>query len=96
MEVMWVQTVLHELQILWPKSARQWCDNMGAKYLASNPIFHGCMKHVEIDYHFIRVAQKLLEVRFISMDDQLAYGFTKPLPHGRLLQFQRNLNLIKL
>jgi hypothetical protein len=79
MEVMWVQTVLHELQILWPKSARQWC-----------------MKHVEIDYHFIRVAQKLLEVRFISMDDQLAYGFTKPLPHGRLLQFQRNLNLIKL
>jgi hypothetical protein len=97
-EVMWVQAVLRELSIPCPRSARLWCDNMGAKYLASNPIFHGRMKHVEIDYHFVRdrVLQKLLEVRFISTADQVADGFTKPLPHGRLLEFQRNLNLIKL
>jgi hypothetical protein len=63
-EVMWVQTILHELQILCPKSGRLWCDNMDAKYLASNPIFHGRMIHVEVYYHFIRdrVAKKLLEV----------------------------------
>jgi hypothetical protein len=68
---------------------------MGAKYLALNPIFHGRMKHVEIDYHFVcdRVLQKLLEVRFISTDDQVADGLTKPLPHGRLLEFQCNLKL---
>jgi hypothetical protein len=54
------------------------------------------MKHVEIDYHFVRdrVVQKLLEVRFISTEDQLANGFTKPLPQQRLIEFQRNLNLI--
>jgi hypothetical protein len=71
---------------------------MGAKYLASNLIFHGRMKHVEVDYHFVRdrVLCKLLEVRFISMEDQVADGFTKPLPQGRLLEFQRNLNLTKL
>jgi hypothetical protein len=28
---------------------------MGAKYLASNPIFHGRMKHVETDYHFSEI-----------------------------------------
>jgi hypothetical protein len=33
-EVMWVQTVLDELGIRTPRSARLWCDNMGAKYLA--------------------------------------------------------------
>jgi hypothetical protein len=71
---------------------------MGAKYLASNPIFHGRMKHVEVDYHFVRdrVLCKLIEARFISMEDQVADGFTKPLPQGRLLEFQRNLNLTKL
>jgi hypothetical protein len=97
-EVMWVQTVLMELGVPCPRNARLWCDNMGAKYLASNPIFHGRMKHVEVDYHFVRdrVLKKLLEIRFISSDDQVADGFTKALPQGRLLEFQRNLNLIKL
>jgi hypothetical protein len=40
-EVMWVQTILQELCIPCSRYARLWCDNMGAKYLSSNPIFHG-------------------------------------------------------
>jgi hypothetical protein len=96
-EVMWVQTVLNELHVSCPRSARLWCDNMGAKYLASNPIFHGRMKHVEVDYHFVRdrVSKRLLDIRFISTEDQVANGFTKALSQGWLLEFQRNLNFIK-
>jgi hypothetical protein len=58
---------------------------MGAKYLASNPIFHGRIKHIEVDYHFVRdrVTKKLLDVRFISTDDQVADGFTKVLLQRR-------------
>jgi hypothetical protein len=94
-EVIWVQSVLHELCVPCPRSARLWCDNMGAKYLASHPIFHGRMKHVEIDYHFVRdlVIRTMLNVRFISMEDQVADGFTKPLTQKRLLEFHNNLNL---
>jgi hypothetical protein len=88
-EVMWVQAVLPELCIPCPRSARLWCDNMRAKYLASNPIFHRRMKHVEIDCHFVRdrALKKFLEVHFIATIDQLADGFTKTLPQGRLLEF---------
>jgi hypothetical protein len=69
-EIMWIQAIHQELHIPCPSSARLWCDDLGAKYLASNPIFHGRMKHVEIDYHFVRDrVVKLLDVRFIGMDD---------------------------
>jgi hypothetical protein len=54
---------------------------MGAKYLASNPIFHGRIKH--IDFVRDRVTKKLLDVRFISTDDQVADGFTKVLLQRR-------------
>jgi hypothetical protein len=53
-EIMWVHSILRDLGIPSPKAAKLWCDNMGARYLASNPIFHGRMKHVEVDFHFIR------------------------------------------
>jgi hypothetical protein len=71
---------------------------MRAKYLVSNPIFHGRMKHIEFYYHFVRdhVIKKLLDIRFISMDDQVANEFTKALLQRKLLEFQHNLNLIKL
>jgi hypothetical protein len=56
------------------------------------------VKHVEVDYHFARdhVVKKLLDVRFISTDDQVADGFTKALPQQRLIDFQNNLNLMKV
>jgi hypothetical protein len=72
-----------------------WCDNLGATYLSANPIFHARTKHVEIDYHFVieRVAEKLLDVKFISTKDQVADGFTKALAVKDLDEFKRNLNL---
>jgi hypothetical protein len=96
-KLMWVQVVLQELKIPHSRSARLWCDNIGATYLASNPIFHGRIKHVEVDYHFVRdrVIKKLLDVRFISTDEQVADGFTKALPQRRLIEFQNNLNLVR-
>ena len=97
-EVMWIQTLLDELNIACPRTARLWCDNMGAKYLSSNPVFHARTKHIEVDYHFIRdrVLQKRLDVQFISTNDQVADGFTKPLTQQKLEEFKCNLNLGRL
>jgi histone deacetylase 1/2 len=94
-EMLWVQKLLTELGIPHPAKARLWCDNLGATYLSANPIFHARTKHIEIDFHFVRerVAQKLLEIRFIHTGDQVADGFTKALPVFKLSQFRHNLNL---
>ena len=97
-EIMWVQTLLQELGVRAPTSARLWCDNIGATYLSANPVFHARTKHIEVDFHFVRerVAQGLLQIRFVSTDDQVADGFTKALPVRQLEVFRNNLNLQKV
>jgi hypothetical protein len=75
-----------------------WCDNLGATYMTANPRFHGRTKQIKVDFHFVheRVAQQLLDVRFISSADQVADGFTKSIPASKLDIFCCNLNLVKL
>jgi hypothetical protein len=94
-ELTWIQTLLHELGVLSPNKPILYCDNIGATYLTSNPIYHACTKHIEIDYHFVRdmVAKKLLEVCFTSGKDQLADILTKPLVAARFIMFRSNLNV---
>lgn len=93
---MWIQKLLDELGVKHPIAACLWCDNLGAKYLSANPVFHAITKHIEIDFHFVReqVSRKLLDIRFINTNDQLADGFTKALPVRQLNEFRRNLNLV--
>ena len=94
-EIMWIQTLFFELGIKAPKVAKLWCDNIGAKYLSQNPVFHARTKHIEVDYHFVRerVAERLLEVEYVASQDQVADGFTKPLTVRNLEMFKNNLNL---
>jgi histone deacetylase 1/2 len=95
-EAMWVESVLKELGVPRQRTAILWCDNLGATYLTANPVFHARTKHIEIDFHFVRerVASGDLDVRFISMNDQLADVFTKPATRQMLDRFQSNLNLV--
>jgi hypothetical protein len=97
-ELMWVQSLLRELKVPHPPTAKIWCDNISATYSVEYPMFHGRMKHVEIDFHFIRerVVGKLLDVKLISTDDQVADGFTKSQTEKKLISFRNNLNLCKL
>jgi hypothetical protein len=76
-----IQTLLDKLGVSYPPAAALWCDNLGATYLPANPIFHAHTEHKQVDYHFVLewVARKQLAIRFISIEDQVADGFTKTL-----------------
>jgi hypothetical protein len=94
-EVIWVQSLLRELRVRPTQVPVLWCDNLEATYLSANPVFHARAKHIEIDFHFVRerVLKKQLEVRFIPSKDQVADGFTKPLPVRSFTEFRHNLNM---
>ncbi|KAJ4760135.1 hypothetical protein LUZ62_070510 [Rhynchospora pubera] len=84
-ELLWVRYLLQELRVMSSTPPTIWCDNIGATFLASNPIFHARTKHIEIDYHFCRerIINKEIQVRFISSSDQIADVLTKPLAISR-------------
>ncbi|XP_019197088.1 PREDICTED: uncharacterized protein LOC109190944 [Ipomoea nil] len=95
-EVTWVVSLLRELGLHDSQPSSIWCDNLGATYLCTNPVFHARTKHVEIDYHFVRdkVATGEFIVNYVSTKDQLVDVFTKPLPGPRFTALRFKLNVI--
>ena len=66
-EVAWLLSLFKEPELKHQGPAVIWCDNVGAKQLSANPVFHSRTKHIEVDVHYIRsmIEQGLVEVRFI-------------------------------
>uniref|UniRef100_A0A2N9EJB6 Reverse transcriptase Ty1/copia-type domain-containing protein n=2 Tax=Fagus sylvatica TaxID=28930 RepID=A0A2N9EJB6_FAGSY len=97
-EIKWLQSLFQEIDLVMSTPPLLWCDNIGATYLSSNPVFHARTKHIEIDFHFIRdmVAAKQLNVRFISSTDQLADVLTKPISSSRFALPRTKLNVLSI
>ena len=72
-----------------------YCDNIRATQLCSNPVFHSRMKHVAIDFHFIRdqVQTGSLRVAHVSSNDQLADALTKSLPRSKFQTLKTKIGL---
>ena len=94
-ELTWICSLLHELGIKLPTAPVIYCDNVGATYLCANPVFHSRMKHVALDYHFIRnqVQSGALRVVHVSTKDQLADTLTKPLPRATFTDFSTKIGV---
>ena len=52
-ELYWLRMLFKDLGIYLYHPPILWCDNVSALALASNPIFHARIKHIEVDYHFV-------------------------------------------
>jgi hypothetical protein len=95
-EILWLQQLLKELCISLPTKPLVHSDNLGATYLCANPVFHSRMKHLAIDYHFVRdlVSSKQLQVLHIPSSYQLADLLKKPLPAARFHHLKSKIGVV--
>jgi len=74
------------------------CDNMSAINLTKNQVQHLRTKHIEIRHHFIcdHINNGDCEIKFISIESQLADIFTKPLSKDRFYSLRNELGIIDM
>lgn len=71
------------------------CDNTSGIRLSEDLVFHGKTKHINYKYHYIqKLAQDgVLQLRYISTDEQVANILTKSLPNKKLVYLRDKLGL---
>lgn len=92
---MWLPNLMSELNIPMSQPPLLLCENIGATYLCSNPILHSRMKHISLDYHFVRIQVQAgkLHVTHVSTKDQVADILTKPLPHSKFVDLRLKMTV---
>jgi hypothetical protein len=53
-EICWLHMLFKDLRVYLSHTHTLWCDNVSTLALASNPLFHACTKHIEVDFHLIK------------------------------------------
>ena len=95
--LVWIQNLLTEIDINLPAQPPiLWSDNLEAKALACNPVFHAITKHIELDVHFVRslVVDQKLEVRYVPAESQPIDLLTKALPLARFQHLCNKLAMV--
>ncbi|CAL8176000.1 unnamed protein product [Prunus armeniaca] len=94
-DLAWIRQVLLDLKVCLPEPPTISCDNLSALSLSSNPIYHSRIKHLDIDFHFVRerVQRNDLTVQYIPIEEQLADVFTKGLHSPVFLSHCANMRL---
>ena len=80
-ELKWLNQLLSDLGVQRPVGMRSYFDSQSALYIARNPVFHECTKHIEADCHFVRdaVTEGLVSPSYVPTKFQLTKIFTKAL-----------------
>ncbi|XP_019099653.1 PREDICTED: uncharacterized protein LOC109132484 [Camelina sativa] len=83
-ELLWLNQLLKDLQVTVTSPAKLFCDNKSTIHIATNPVFHERMKHIEIDCHTIRDQMKngFLKLFSVSSANQHVDILTKALQPG--------------
>ncbi|CAL2226755.1 unnamed protein product [Prunus armeniaca] len=94
-DIAWIRQIMCDLHMTLPEAPIIHSDNMSALALSVNPVFHSRIKHLEIDYHFVRerVQCRDLVVQYIPTDGQVADILSKGLHSLVFIRHRSNLRL---
>jgi len=96
-EAVYIKAFLQELGQYKQAKFPVYTDNNGALLLAKNPVFHERTKHIAVKFHYIRelINKGIIDLYYISTNDQKADGLTKALEKIKFRAFLQQLGLIQ-
>lgn len=83
-EMIWLKSLLSDLRVDLVSPPVLYSDSQSAIYIATNPVFHERIKHIEVDCHTVRekIDKWIIKLLHVKCADQVADILTKPLfPH---------------
>ena len=85
-EAMWWKKL--RSQMFKTKPMDLYCDNQSAIAIATNGAYNPRTKHVSIRYHLVHesLQQGHVKLEYISITDQPADGFTKPMSNQKQMK----------
>ena len=80
-QVLWHRSLYMELNFLLPTTSTIFTDNQAAIAISHHPKFHGCTKHINVNYHFLRdlISAGTINTVYVNTHDSLANLFMKGL-----------------
>lgn len=95
-ECIWLKRLMWEIFSSVDTPVPLHCDNESAIKLASNPLFHGSTKHIEVHHHFVRekVLNQEISLRSVRTNEQVAEIFTKALAKSKFEGFRHALGVV--
>uniref|UniRef100_A0A803P493 Reverse transcriptase Ty1/copia-type domain-containing protein n=1 Tax=Cannabis sativa TaxID=3483 RepID=A0A803P493_CANSA len=97
-EIMWIQSLLSEIDLHLQQPPTIWCDNQSTVLMSANPVLHSRTKHIELDLYFVRerILSKQLIVKHTPAHDQIADILTKAVSSPRFPFLRDKLSLASL
>jgi hypothetical protein len=95
-EAVWLQKLLAGIFDLELDPTLILCDNQSCVKPTKNLVFHDRYKHIEIKYHYIwdMVERRVVELQYMSTDEQIADILTKPLSRVKYEYFRDKLGVL--
>ncbi|WMV20389.1 hypothetical protein MTR67_013774 [Solanum verrucosum] len=77
-EAIWLKGLVAELSLVQLELTLR-CDSQSVIHLIKNQRLHGCTKHIDVRFHFIRdvIEEGVIKVEKIITNDNVADMFTK-------------------
>ena len=95
-EILWIISLLCEIGYTSSIQPTVYSDNLNAIHYAANPIFHSRMKHLAMDFYFVKekVQQQVFRVTHISSHDQFTDFLTKSLSTTLFIDLTSKIGLV--
>ena len=97
-ELIWMESLMKQLDLNVKKPIKMMMDNQGALVIAKNAVQHHRTKHIDTRYHFIRekVEEGFVQLKYCATSEMLADGLTKPLGRFAFETFRNKIGIMDL